>query len=99
VEFLPDRGHAVPANAKALAACRIKGEMTFAQLAEHVHPNQITALEGPASGRSRLILGQAPGFTVSQISLLRTCWHCSLAARASREALGEGADQASFAWW
>src|SRR3954471_4327812 len=34
-------------------------------------------------------------FTVSQISPLRTSWHCSLTARASRQLLGEGDDQAS----
>jgi hypothetical protein len=34
-------------------------------------------------------------FTVSQISPLRTCWHLSLTARASRQVLGEGDDQAS----
>src|SRR4249919_4382176 len=34
-------------------------------------------------------------FTVSQISPLRTCWQCFLTARASRQVLGEGDDQAS----
>jgi plasmid stabilization system protein ParE len=33
-------------------------------------------------------------FTVSQISLLRTCWHCSLTTRASRQVLGERDNQA-----
>jgi aerobic C4-dicarboxylate transport protein len=42
-----------------------------------------------------LFLAQATNFTVSQISPLRTSWHCSLTARASRQSLGEGDDQAS----
>src|SRR5437867_1736508 len=33
--------------------------------------------------------------TVSQISPARRCWHCSLAAWASRQVLGEGDGQAS----
>ena len=41
------------------------------------------------------VTNRRTNFTVSQISPLRTCWHCSLTARASRQLLGEGDDQAS----
>src|SRR5271154_2737137 len=41
------------------------------------------------------ISGQTLSFTVSQISPLRTCWHCSLTTRTPRQVLGEGDDQAS----
>jgi hypothetical protein len=34
-------------------------------------------------------------FTVSQVSPLRTYWHSSLRAQASRQVLGEGDDEAS----
>jgi hypothetical protein len=60
---------------------------------------RITGIAMPAAAPLSLFLrakhARPASFTVSQISPLRTCWHCSLTARASRQVLGEGDHQAS----